>query len=243
MEKSKRKRNNKRLADLRGLFTKVTLPGVLLITMVVFVAIYRMLGLPSPEEFLSIAKHFYEDYGILVVFLAAVVEGILGVNWYLPGSAIVALGVILHAGDPLGAILVIIVASIGFLVAYILDYYIGKFALYSFLSWLGIEGPLRRMRGKLEAKGPQILLSACIHPNIGALAATSAGILRVQIWRFMMLITAGILFWNAIWGVLVYFMGEVILEVAGMWILVGLAAAWFAWALIRWWFGHPKAKV
>lgn len=222
---------------------KLALPGVLLITMIAFVAVYRVLGLPSPEEFIAIAKHFYDDYGIIVVFLAAVIEGILGVNWYLPGSAIVALGVILSAGDPFGAVVVVLVASMGFLVAYIFDYFIGKLAWYSFLSWLGIDAPLRRMRRKLEEKGPQILLSASIHPNIGALAATSAGILKVQVWKFIMVITVGILFWNTIWGILVYFIGEVILDIAGMWVLVALAAAWFVWALSRWSLDYSKRRV
>ncbi|KXK30248.1 MAG: hypothetical protein UZ12_BCD005000606 [Bacteroidetes bacterium OLB12] len=58
------------------------------------ILLYRALGLPSPEAIIAWTNGYYEAYGYWVVLAGALAEGALFINWYLPGSMVVALGAV-----------------------------------------------------------------------------------------------------------------------------------------------------
>lgn len=210
-----------------------SLPLALLIVFGLFVVFYRLLNLPSPEELIRLAKGYYLEYGYLVVFLAALIESFLVINWYLPGSFVIVLGVVFSQGDPMRAINLVGLVIIGFLLMYILNYAVGRYGWYRFLLFLGLKVYLEKTKIQVEKYGLPIIFSTYFHPNFGALTATCAGILKLSFVRFLSYSILATVIWNALWGTIVYFAGETMLNFLSVWIVFLLLLVWLAVAIIQ----------
>lgn len=53
---------------------------------------WKFLHLPSPEVFIPIMKEYFDQYGILIVFLAALIESAFVVGSWVPGSVVIFMG-------------------------------------------------------------------------------------------------------------------------------------------------------
>lgn len=199
----------------------------------VFILIYRFLGLPTGQELIEIARNYYLDYGYITIFIASLIEGLLVVNWYLPGSFIIVLGVILSAGNPLGATIMVAIITFAFLLTSIVNYLFGRLAWHRFLLFLGLKGPLEKMKEKVKKYGLVLIFSTYFHPNIGALTALSAGILKLSFSRFFSYSIISLLLWNTLWGFMVYFMGPVLLKLLHVYFLIAALVFWLVFGIIR----------
>jgi membrane-associated protein len=211
----------------------IFLPLVLLIIFGLFIAFYRLLNLPSSQELIQIAKDYYSQYGYFVVFLAALAEGFLVINWYLPGSFVIVLGVSFSQGDPFKATGLVGLVILGFSLMYVLNYAIGCYGWYRFLIFLGLGSQLENMKRRVERYGLPIIFSTYFHPNIGALTATSAGILKLPFVRFLTYSILATISWNALWGLIVYFAGETMLNLLSIKIVFLLLLLWLMVAIVR----------
>src|SRR3989338_950230 len=88
----------------------------------VLVLIYKQLGLPSPEAVVAWATKYYERYGYWVVLVGALAEGTLFINWYLPGSIVVALGAVFARASGMNIFLMLLMVIIGFYSTALLNY-------------------------------------------------------------------------------------------------------------------------
>lgn len=200
-----------------------------------FVLIYQLLKLPQPDEFLALAKDYIEKYGTLVLFVAAVAEGILAINWYLPGSVVIVLGVSLAAGDPVKAIELVSIVTLGFVVTALLNYVLGYLAWYRFLLFLGLRAPLQKAKGWFTRWRLAALYIGFFHPNVGALIATSCGIFRYPPVWFVVHSVVAIVVWNALWGLVAYHIGPVVLQFMQVWMVLPLFALWGVFMVYRKW--------
>jgi membrane protein DedA with SNARE-associated domain len=189
--------------------------------------LFKLFGLPSPEAIIVSAQKYYEQYGYWVVLIGALGEGALFVNWYFPGSVVVALGVVFARQAGLSVLFMLFLVVIGFFATALFNYALGRFGWYHVFLKLGLKKPLEKVQSKLEDKGLKILFTTYIHPNFGALAATAAGILRLPFWRFFFYSLISIIVWNSLWTVVFYYFGTALLNHVNILIVVGGVLVYF----------------
>src|SRR6266700_32151 len=102
------------MSRLRIFLSFIVVPATLLVGFGIFVAVYKLLGGPSQAQLIALAEHYYTIYGYLFV------------NWYLPGSAVIVLGVVFssHGGLNVSVLVLLIVA--GFWLTGLVNYALGR---------------------------------------------------------------------------------------------------------------------
>ncbi len=201
-------------------------PLVIFALFAAFMVVYQLLDLPSADEELVLAKQYYAAYGYWVVFLAALAEGTLFINWYLPGSVVAAFGVAFAAQIGLNVALVVTLIILGFFITSVVNYALGRFGWYHLFMKLGLSGPLEKIKSRTERKGLAIIFSTYFHPNVGALTATSAGILKFPFLKFCAYSLAALAIWDIAWSILTVFVGPLILNVLSIWTILLMLAVW-----------------
>ena len=68
---------------------KVALPLLLIGVILTLYLIWRILDFPPESELMAIAEDYYNRYGLLTVFFSAIVEGLILVGMYYPGSLVI----------------------------------------------------------------------------------------------------------------------------------------------------------
>ncbi|OGI82673.1 hypothetical protein A3I95_01785 [Candidatus Nomurabacteria bacterium RIFCSPLOWO2_02_FULL_44_12] len=204
--------------------------GVLLVIVaayLIFLFTYNLLGLPKPEEIIKFTTVYYEKYGYWVVLLGAIGEGLLLINWYFPGSIVVALGVVIAREAGLDVPFMLLLVIFGFFLTAIFNYVLGRFGWYHVLLKFGLRAPLEKVQTKIGEKGLKILFTTYVHPNFGALAATAAGILHLSFLKFALYSLISITIWNTLWTILFYHFGSILLNHVNILILVGAIFVYF----------------
>lgn len=219
--------------DVRRVVRVSAFPILTFLVLAAYVLLYRLLGLPSPDELVRLSESYYARYGYWVVLVGALIEGVILVNWYFPGSYIILLGVVFSKNGTLNPFLVVGLATLAFFLAYLFEYAIGRYGWYAVLLRFGLKSPLQRMRERILQHGPRLIFVTYIHPNIGALAATSCGILQIPIVTFLVYSALALVFWNTLWGVLTYFAGSVILELTNNALLIPIVLLWVLFSIAR----------
>lgn len=217
-------------------FLKIAIvPIVLLILFLCVIAIYHILGFPGESELIRMAEEQYAEHGYWVVLIGSLIEGLLVINWYMPGSVVAAFGVVFarEAGLNVFAVVGIIIA--GFFATTLVNYALGKYGWYRLLLALGLKKPLEDMRVRVERSGLPIIFGTYFHPNVGALTATCAGILRFPIGTFTLYSGAALLVWNSFWGLVVYLVGPFLLKFLTLWTMAVVVSAWLLVLAVRFW--------
>lgn len=209
------------LSKKQKILQYVAIPLIVLLLYISVIFIYKFLGLPSSEEIIASTTKYYENYGYWVVLIGALVEGALLINWYLPGSVVVALGVVFAKQADLNVFFMLFLVIIGFFTTALFNYALGRFGWYHILLKLGLRIPLEKAQTKVEEKGLSILFTTYVHPNFGALAATASGILRLSFARFFIYSLISITIWNILWTIIFYYFGSTLLKHVNILIIVG----------------------
>src|SRR5688572_4482325 len=198
-------------------------PLTLLVALLAIIVLYQIFPLPPKAEFIEFMRHYYNQYGYWLVFIAAAGAGLLFVNWYWPGSIAVVVGVVFARPDPVRAIVMVALIMLGFFLTTLINYAVGRYGWYRLFLWLGLRKPLDDVKRRVENKGLPIILWTYVHPNLGALTATSAGILQLPFKKFLAYSAVAIVGWNTIWGFIAYFSGPKLLDYMGFtMVLIGL---------------------
>ncbi|MHB1462025.1 MAG: DedA family protein [Armatimonadota bacterium] len=179
----------------------------------------KYLGIPVGNLLLSAYQHSGRS-SYLIVFAAAFLEGLFVINIYVPGSAVVILAAVASRIGILNIWGVIGTAWIGFSCAYIVCFSLGYSGSHTALSLYGANAAIQQMYSKMQRVGPIVICAANIHPNIGALAAVVSGMLRLPFRKFLALSTMSALFWNILWGMIAYHLGDKALLFFNSWLLV-----------------------
>lgn len=165
----------------------------------------------SFNEFIKFLSDIYVNHGPLILFLSGFIESIILVGLYFPGSTIILLGATLAGAGIISLPSVIVWTTLGILLAYSLNYWLGKVGGDKFLKKFGLEETVNQARGKAE-KSNLIYLWSTAHPNIGAVVAVALGIMKVNFVKFILQMTLTQFFWSTFWGVIFYFFGLALLN-------------------------------
>ncbi len=214
---------------LKLLLAPLTLLGIYLLV----VLVWGLAGLPSDDRLLLIIQGYFAKYGLWIVFAGALIEGFLLLGQYFPGGFVIFIGVISAGRDAARVIETIFVVSLAFFISYFLNYWVGKHGWYRLIVKMGLKKTLEDSKSKLIKQGMNAIIFSYWEPNLASITATAAGVLHVPLRKFLIFSAIGIIFWNSIWGTLVFILGESALKIIGLKYIIGIFLIWAAVILIR----------
>lgn len=219
---------------LEKIFSLSLIAPLILITFYILV-LFLFKGSPlTPQEIISHFATIYDRYGYELIFTGAFLEGLIIVNFFVPGVTIVVLGAIFARTGQVDLTLGILAASLGFLAGFTIDYLLGYFGFAEIINRLGYGSGLRKARTTLESKGRwRSFALGFIHPDIGSFVALAAGTLKMNFFHFFWLCGLSTVTWMSIWGLLVYAFGRVFLTILTKYTVVLLIIVLSVWLLIN----------
>lgn len=214
------------------MFKKLALPLFCVLFFLALIGIWELLGLPSEEELVEVAREYFFTYGLITIFVASLIESMLVVGWYLPGGLIIFLGVILSAGNPKQAALSILCTIVGFSLGYIANYFLGYYGWYKLFTKFGLSKSLDKAQEQFQKHGYRAIYMSYWQPNLAALVSTSAGVLKASRRKFILTSTIATIIWSLFWGICAYFLGEKILSYLGI-VFFGIMGVWIGSIIIN----------
>ena len=190
----------------------LVLPLTLLATYIVFLIVARGV-VPTSEELIDLFSDFYSKYGYEIIFISALLEGLVLVNLFVPGMLALALGAVFARTGETDLTLVILTASFGIVLGYVIDYLMGYFGFGDTLKKLGYEGFLNASRDKLKRFENRGLIVGFFHSNVGSFLAFAAGMMRLNFLSFLIVTVSSTLVWATLWGIAAFYFGEIFLNI------------------------------
>ena len=195
----------------------------------IFITIYLVLfifirgNIPDTETLIKEIEKLYLLYGYYLVFIGAFFEGLFPIGMYIPGSTVVLLGAVLSKKATVQFPLVIILAVLGFSLAYCVNYVLGRIGWYQILAFLGLENGIKEAKEKIEKHKDKTILLGYISPSPAAFLSTASGVLKIPFWRFLGLSVVAQLFWGTLWGGIAYIFGMPLVEfiLKNLFIIIG----------------------
>jgi len=216
------------MEKLKRVLSLIWLPLFALAALASFYAVWLLLDLPPKDEVIRIAHEYFLHYGLITIFLSAILEGVLLLGWYFPGSLVIVLGVVFAGKDISQLLGVFAVTTLGFFVAYTINFFVGKYGWYTLLNALGFKESLDRAQAQVTKYGPGAMFLTYWHPNLAALTATAAGILKMPFRTFIMYTIVATTLWDTFWTIVGYTLGEASITVIGPKFVVAFIALWIA---------------
>lgn len=120
--------------------------------------LWQLEFIPSPYYIVVLLENLYADYGLIGLFIASFLEGIVYLGLYFPGSFIVALAVILSDGSFKSLLSISFIVALALTISSVINYNLGK-GLFK-----------AKIKKKLVNKSKNVVsksfLSSFLHPNI-----------------------------------------------------------------------------
>ncbi|MEK9158287.1 MAG: VTT domain-containing protein [Patescibacteria group bacterium] len=217
---------------IKNIWKIVGLPMVCLAVVLSLWAVWKILDLPPQDELIEIIRKYFELYGYWIVFVSAIIEGMLLVGWYYPGSLVIFLGVIFAGRNIPEVVWIVSLVTVGLFVAYLFNYALGKYGWYKLLLKFGLREPIENAQTRLTKYGLSGILLSYWQPNLAVLTSTAAGIMQFSFKKFAIYSAVAVAMWDIFWGGLVYFLGEAALTAMGIRFVIVAIVVWIAYRLI-----------
>ncbi len=172
--------------------------------------------MPDVRHWIDLLGTFYEQYGYLVVFLGTLGENTALLGVVLPGNTLALLGAFYARQGTLSLGWVIVLAWLGTVLGYHVDYLIGRFMLGRITTVLSASAAGRRFRlagrlrlaNRLLAKhGGKAILISHVVGHFRSFVALSAGATRMRYRRFLAFELVAAAIWSTVFCLFGYFLG------------------------------------
>src|SRR3954469_17801976 len=204
--------------------------------------IWLALDLPPEDTMVRIAKGYLDRHGVLIVFIAAFLEGLLLIGWYFPGTLVIILALVLAGPDPVRVAQVAATAGIGLFAAYVTNFYAGKYGWYRLLLAFGLREPLENAQRRLNKYGLSAIFTTYWQANLASCISTAAGILQFPPPRFIAYSLIAEALWATCWASIIFFLGSAALALVGFRMILIMILLWIAGRFIyRWKFEERRA--
>ncbi len=202
---------------------KSWLPVVLVIAYIIIAFFLKDL-LPSGEEILTNFSRLFAKYGYELVFIGALLEAALLVNFLVPGASVVLVGAFFASQGVMSYPIFLAVAITGFLAGFLIDYWIGFYGWSDILVRMGMGRYVEMAKRKLLSAGGKSFFFGYVHPDIATIFAIAAGITKMDIREFILYSFLAGSMWLIFWTGLVYIFGDQIrfFFEQKLWLLVGI---------------------
>jgi membrane protein DedA with SNARE-associated domain len=216
----------------RSTLKLIALPLVLLAIFVSLYAIWYLLDLPPEATLIPIAKDYFARYGLATVFVSAIVEGLLLIGWYFPGTIVLVLALILAGDNPYRVAEIAVTAVAGLSIAYTVNFFVGKHGWYRIFVSFGLKESLERAKDRLGKYGLSAIFTTYWQFNLASLTSTAAGILQFPADRFLVVSLVAAAAWMTFWSSLIYFFGQAALALVSLRVMIAAVAIWIAARLL-----------
>jgi membrane protein DedA with SNARE-associated domain len=208
------------------------MPLTAVVVFVTLFLVWELFDLPPADVVMQKIQVLFDLYGLPVLFLSSIIEGLLLVGGYFPGSFVIILGV-LFADSALGAAGAVLVVMTGLYIAHCSNFFLGKYGLHRMLVRFGLTSSVESAKDRLSKSEFIALFSTYWMPSVAAIVDTAAGILQMPTRRFLAYSFFSVLFWGPLVGLVVYLLGDAALFFASpsgkeLGVLVGILALWAA---------------
>ena len=143
------------------------------------------------------------------------------------------MGVIAAGKDLPRVFIILVLVSLAFFTSYTINYFLGRHGWYKLFVKFGLTKLLDKYKNRLEKQGLSLIFFTYWIPSFAALTATAAGILRIDLKKFLIYSFFGIIIWSLFWGTLIYFLGQAALEILGLKFVVIFFAIWIGFIIFR----------
>jgi membrane-associated protein len=218
-----------------GTWRVLAIPLAVVVIFVALYAIWLLLDLPPEETLTRVAKDFFRRFGALTVFVAAVIEALVLIGWYFPGTLVIVLALVLAEGDLARLVEGAVLAIAGLVVGYVANFLLGKYGWYTLLVAVGMGPSLEKAARRLHVHGLTVIFATYWQPNLASLISTSAGILRLPFGRFVVYSLAASTVWIGFWAALIYSVGPSAMALVGPQFIALALAVWIGLRLLLSW--------
>jgi membrane protein DedA with SNARE-associated domain len=175
--------------------------------------IWGHFSLPNSSELVVFLQNFLLEHGLLVVFLSAIVESILFLGGYFPGTIIIFLSLSITGETLLKIFETVLTATFGMIIGYSIDYFIGKYGALKILKKLNLEKDVEKLKSEIQKNGASAGFLLYILPGFGAIVSTTFGIIAYDFKKFLAFLLITLLIWNSIWGIVGFIFGDSVLKI------------------------------
>jgi len=127
--------------------------------------------IPDYTAILQFLEGLYNSYGLLGLFIASFLEGVVYLGLYFPGSVIIALSVILSNGSFLELLIISLIVALALTLTSIINYLLGK--------------SISKKKVKENKKFSKGIIFSIIHPNVLAFYFFNLGIKKNGFWKVL----------------------------------------------------------
>lgn len=207
-------------------------PIVLIIFYVIFILIIRSF-FPTGKALVDSLASIYGRFGYEIVIIGSLLEALIVLNFFIPGGVVaVGLGAVFAKAGELDLTLAIILAVLGALMGYSLDFILGRFGLEELLARMGYKEAISKVKSQIERSSLKTFSLGFIHPNIGSLLAFAAGTLNMNFKTFLLLALLSTMVWYSLWGLLIFALGQVLLTILIKYVFMLFLLVSSIWILI-----------
>jgi len=215
-------------------FTKeVSIPLSLLVLYYFLFHLQKFITLPTQEGFINLILNFIDNQSLFIIFLIALIEGGLVLGQYSPGGIVIFLSILSAEGDISKIAILLLIITLGYLLAYSLDYLFGYYGINTLLKKFGFEKKIEKYRKSLEKNAFNTIFFSGAETNLASIVAAAAGTLKLSFKKFFLYAVISVVFWNIFWGIVLYFFGNAILSVFGFTYLVIILIVWISLVFYR----------
>lgn len=220
------------------------------------------MGMGQMDAWVQALGDLYGHVGYALVLLGALGENTAFFGLVLPGGTMTLLGAFYARQGMLNLGVVLLVAWLGTVAGYHVDYLVGRFVLTRAVSRWGnstlasrvrLAGRLRLARRLLARHGGKAILLSHVVGHIRSFVALTAGAAAMPYRRFLAFELVAALLWSALYCLAGFLIGsewerlQVFIERFGLIVAGGLLLAYVAWRVLharhtRWRQHHRMAR-
>lgn len=180
--------------------------------------------LPSGQELVADFGAIYAKFGYKIIFLAALLETLIFINFLVPGQLAMVLGIVFAKTGYINLQLVIVTIIAGALCGYLIDYLIGYFSFYNAFKKTEYVKYLKKAQIQITKLGVRALFLGFIHATVGSFTSVAAGTLNLNLFKFSLVALIATTFWTCLWGALIYSFGDLFISLLTKYLIFLLAA-------------------
>ena len=150
-------------------------PLTALLFYITIVILWNIGVIPPPRELVPILEGWYNDFGLIGVFITSFLEGLAYIGLYIPGTTILFLAVIFSDGSFLSLLFISLVITLSLTIVSIVNYFMGMYF-----------GNKRKKELKKHGVEKSLFLSV-IHPNLLAFYFFNRGLKKKEFWKVFLI--------------------------------------------------------
>lgn len=199
--------------------------------------------MPSSERLIGHLESLYKRYGYEILFIGALIESLVVVNLLAPGMVVLAFGGVFAKSGQLDLTATILAAVSGAMTGYIVDFLLGAFGFSKIVERIaGIE-TFSKVKKRVNKTDIKIFSLGFFHPNLGSIISLAAGAVEMRFISFISLSFISTLIWFIIWSLLVYMLGDFVLDFLSKYLTVLGLIFTTTWFLVFMYGRRRKSKV